>query len=550
MAQFLQKISKYKLELILAVIVLASRLPLMSKYFYSWDAAQLSLAFKHFDISMHQPHPPGYILYVFLGKLIFYLTGNANLAYVILSIIATIVAAVLFYHLLKLLLKDIRTSFLISLALVFNPYFWYYGEVTSTYIFDALFSMLFVYFAVLIIKKEEWRYFYYFSAALALSGGFRQSIVILFVPMWVYLLVLFIIRKNFNLKKILISCLVGLLFLGVWLVPLLIITGGWHEWWGTSQYQWSAASQPTSIFADASLAVVKDNFLQIVKVSLAVINACLLGIIALLFGWKKWRNFSIKNHLIRNPQFYLFVLWLGASYFVYIFMHFGNRGYLMTVVAAFVIMLLNPIVWFAKNKWVISLIIIILLAEIGSFLAIDSSLVRNNNILNRVRTKIYSYNIWKNYFAYQGIRGFDDEIGEYLVAIEKYNPETTAVMTHHGWQYRLPGSETWVRDYTELFRHYSYYLPQYSVYETLWGNSKMFFYEKDHIMSLVSSQTISLPAKINKIVIIAEEIDRDIIKKDNIKFDVLPSGRKLFYINLSVGSAQPYGNYTINNNLK
>ena len=37
---------------------------------YNWDAVQFALALREFDVAKHQPHPPGYLLYVGLGRLL------------------------------------------------------------------------------------------------------------------------------------------------------------------------------------------------------------------------------------------------------------------------------------------------------------------------------------------------------------------------------------------------------------------------------------------------------------------------------------------------
>src|SRR5690242_20454093 len=55
------------LALGLAVVTLLSRWPYRARMLYNWDAVQFALALREFDIAKHQPHPPGYLLYVALG---------------------------------------------------------------------------------------------------------------------------------------------------------------------------------------------------------------------------------------------------------------------------------------------------------------------------------------------------------------------------------------------------------------------------------------------------------------------------------------------------
>src|SRR3970282_443731 len=54
---------------------------------YNWDAVQFALALREFDVVKHQPHPPGYLLYVGLGRLLNASLGDPTLAYVALAML-------------------------------------------------------------------------------------------------------------------------------------------------------------------------------------------------------------------------------------------------------------------------------------------------------------------------------------------------------------------------------------------------------------------------------------------------------------------------------
>ena len=52
------------LALLLAGLTVATRLPFRARLLPTWDAVQFALALTEYDIVKHQPHPPGYVLYV------------------------------------------------------------------------------------------------------------------------------------------------------------------------------------------------------------------------------------------------------------------------------------------------------------------------------------------------------------------------------------------------------------------------------------------------------------------------------------------------------
>src|SRR5919198_1092555 len=56
---------------LLSVVTVASRLPYRTRMLYNWDSVQFALALREYDVVKHQPHPPGYVLYVALGRRVF-----------------------------------------------------------------------------------------------------------------------------------------------------------------------------------------------------------------------------------------------------------------------------------------------------------------------------------------------------------------------------------------------------------------------------------------------------------------------------------------------
>src|ERR1035441_7456728 len=54
---------------ILIAATALSRFVFRSHYLYDVDSVNFALALKRFDPSVHQPHPPGYFLYICLGRL-------------------------------------------------------------------------------------------------------------------------------------------------------------------------------------------------------------------------------------------------------------------------------------------------------------------------------------------------------------------------------------------------------------------------------------------------------------------------------------------------
>src|SRR4030042_1988465 len=83
-----QKSKDILLPLSLFLLTIITRVPFTSKFLYHWDAVQFALALEKYNIAVHQPHPPGYFLYVMLGRFLNLFIKDANSTFVFISLIA------------------------------------------------------------------------------------------------------------------------------------------------------------------------------------------------------------------------------------------------------------------------------------------------------------------------------------------------------------------------------------------------------------------------------------------------------------------------------
>src|SRR5680860_639486 len=98
--------------------IFISRFIFRSQYLFHWDSVQFALALNSFDISHHQPHPPGYILYIYLGKVINWFTHDAHLALILLSILASIVGFILLFYLARAVFSNTWAGVVASILFI------------------------------------------------------------------------------------------------------------------------------------------------------------------------------------------------------------------------------------------------------------------------------------------------------------------------------------------------------------------------------------------------------------------------------------------------
>lgn len=160
------------------------------------DSVGFALAFKNYDIAIHQPQPPGYILYVALGKVVNVVFNDPNSSMIFISILFSILTVVFIYFLAKQMYSR-KFALIASITLVFNPIFWFYGEISAIYMSEAFFATLIAYTSYQVLKGDN-RFFYVSAIVLGIAGGFRQNLVFFMLPLWLFC----ITHKNLNLKRI------------------------------------------------------------------------------------------------------------------------------------------------------------------------------------------------------------------------------------------------------------------------------------------------------------------------------------------------------------
>jgi hypothetical protein len=168
-------------EAILVVATAVTRYAFRSHYLYDIDSVNFALALKSFDPAVHQPHPPGYFLYVYLGRLVDLLIHDANAAFVAISILFSCGAVAMIYALADKWFGRTAAVFA-GLIFVFSPLAWFHGTVALTYAVEAFFSALTGYLCWRIYCGAA-RFVVPGAVAVGLAAGFRPSALLLLCPL-------------------------------------------------------------------------------------------------------------------------------------------------------------------------------------------------------------------------------------------------------------------------------------------------------------------------------------------------------------------------------
>lgn len=429
------------------------------------DSVQFALALERYDIVVHQPHPPGYFLYVMMGKLVNIFIRDANAVFIFISIIFSALTVVTVYFLGKELFGE-KTGIIASALTITSPNFWFHGEVALTYAAEAFFSVALAFFCWKMLKGEH-KYLWLSAIMLAVAGGIRQNTLVFLLPLWLFSV------KGAPIKKVILALGLLLLLCLFWFIPMVRMTGGWSAYQEAFRELWLFNTGHVSVFERGwpSFKIFSSSLLDFTIYGIGAGVLILVG----LAVYSLFRNGKIK--CLEKSRVIFFSVWMLPSVFFYlmIFIHPANPGYVLIFLPA---------------------LLMLTAASIG-YISAELKALMKKDIFMPIAVIIIAINICIFFLStypvsYAEIRKHDKALSAILAGIRTFDPAKTAVF---------------VRPYVFFgYRHIMYYLPEYSVYQvdirvaptgerrkTFWGvNRKTFLTEEIHLPENISNIVIPL----------------------------------------------------------
>ena len=205
-----------------AAAVLATRLPFLASSLDDIDAVNFALAIGDFDPALHQPHPPGYAVYVLLAKLFAAAAGvepaTSARALAFLSAVAQAALPVPLFLLFRGLGARPRIAAAATALTLLNPVVWINGVRPMSDSVGLLFAVCAQ--AMLLAAAATGRGLLVSSALCGLAVGVRVQTLALTAPPWAYAMT----RSGARRRAVAVAAFVvaGL----AWAVPTVIESGG------------------------------------------------------------------------------------------------------------------------------------------------------------------------------------------------------------------------------------------------------------------------------------------------------------------------------------
>jgi 4-amino-4-deoxy-L-arabinose transferase-like glycosyltransferase len=311
-------VSDRAVALVLAGVVLVSRLLFASHVLWAWDSVLYARAIENgfhvgTDLADQRPHPPGYIFYVAATSALRLLTRDSNAALVTVSILASALTAAAVYLLCRRY-ADRALAIVVTLGAASAPLVWTYSEVAMPY---ALLGLLSVVLAAALrdARARLWPAALIVSAGLGLAAGFRQDVLLLLGPLWLWML----LARPWRERALCVAAIGAACLL--WFVPSAVLSGGSAAYLATLGGQASRVSELSP--AAGGDALLRNTLLTVYALWWGLLGFALLLVAAIVAALIARRRLSADA--------IFFALWLVPAALVYVTIHIGDPGYLMSM---------------------------------------------------------------------------------------------------------------------------------------------------------------------------------------------------------------------------
>ena len=332
----------------LAVAVIATRFPVRSRRVFNWDAVNFVLAVGHYDVRLHHPHPPGYPVFVAMGRLLMFVIPDTNGALVAVAMLLSAGAVAALFWLGKTL-YDRPTGLIAALYLLFSVTFWTNGAVALAYASLALFGTLVALFAWQLRGQHRnpthiapmnaalsIRYSLLLSLAYALGGGFRPDLLLFLAPLWIWG------HWRAGWRWTITGALVAVAVIVGWAVPMIALSGGVGAYLKVLRaYTTTDVLQRYSVAENgprALLVNIRDTATYTGYALYALALPVICALLWLLLQVVRRQNTDADARVSSLGSALFFALWIAPMFLFYTWVHIGDPGYVFTFVPALLLL--------------------------------------------------------------------------------------------------------------------------------------------------------------------------------------------------------------------
>jgi len=233
-------------SLVLFWFCLATRIPFRSTFLSAYDPIEFALAIHHLDITHHRPHPPGYVLYVALAKLLCRWAHDPNLTLTAMAALFSALSTALLF-VLAFYMYGRRTALLASVIWVTCPLVWFHGLVGEMYAAAGFGSLATALLVFLFLRSPSRKTAAWAGGAYGLAAALRPDQLLLLSPLFLFPFW----RSPACRRWSPFAFCPALAFYAAWYIPTLASVGGYRNYAQLVGTQFSESVRRGSVFFGA-----------------------------------------------------------------------------------------------------------------------------------------------------------------------------------------------------------------------------------------------------------------------------------------------------------
>lgn len=210
--------------LLLSAIVIVSRLWAIPASLWEWDDILFARSLHKFDLVAHSPHPPGFPVFVALGRVAYAILGNEHFALVAVNVFFSSFLAIALYYLYREITGDRVIAGIGALLCCFAPNVWLHSASPRSDSAAFVLGVAALAFAITSLRRPG--NLIIASLIFGLGMGVRVTLLPVVAPTLTVVCLIYLWRRQW--KLVAGAVITTALAVLVWFVPLIV-----HTTWAT-----------------------------------------------------------------------------------------------------------------------------------------------------------------------------------------------------------------------------------------------------------------------------------------------------------------------------
>ena len=318
-------------------VVLGSRVPFAAQQLWAHDSVLYARAIEQGfhvddDLAGQRPHPPGYILYVASANAAHAAGLDSNASLVLISALASAIGAALLFLMTRRRIGD-ALALIAALAYAVNPLVWQYSEIAYPYAVLGLGSIAIAWSCVG-ARGRGLRPAIAASVVFGLASGFRQDLLALLFPLWLWCI------APLGVRRMAVAGAAAAAACLVWLAPTVALSGGPEEYFGALRGQAAYVRDAYSVVAQGWPALVANLGATGYALAWGLLAMAPLAFAAVALR-RTWRDRA-------TGDLGLMLLWSVPALSLYVVLHIGDWGYALSALPGLYLLGAYALAWLAR----------------------------------------------------------------------------------------------------------------------------------------------------------------------------------------------------------